>query len=66
MASDDRINDAEQRLRAALDRIAEAAADGMTRIAPEHGRDEPDISLAEVTDRLDAMIARLRAALAKT
>ena len=52
---------AADRLEAALERIARHSA--ARPAAPPLDAPGPDLSIAEITDRLDSLIARLRAAL---
>jgi hypothetical protein len=66
LASDD-IREAEQRLAAALERIADMADQGLTRAPapPPPDPERPVPATAEIVARLDALIERLRDALAR-
>ena len=55
--------EAEQRLAAALERIADMADQGLSRTAPAAAEPGPAPPAAEVVEKLDALIERLRDAL---
>lgn len=64
MADDDLIGEAEQRLAAALERIADMADQGLSRTpVATQAEGGPVPRTAELISRLDALIDRLRAAL---
>jgi hypothetical protein len=56
---------AADRLEAALERIARLSA-AKPHVAPGPDRPDADLSIPEIAERLDSLIARLRAALGKT